>query len=140
MIVEDNVMKRFWTKVDKTSECWLWTGALNKGYGAFSIKNKAKQAHRLAYQFVKGQIPEGLELDHLCKTKHCVNPSHLEPVTHKVNIQRADSYWTTKTHCPKGHEYSPENTGVNSKGSRWCRACHRVISNQARNNRVRVLV
>jgi HNH endonuclease len=85
--------ERFWAKVDKTESCWLWTGALAKGYGQFGGTRKQRiQAHRWAYQELVGSIPEGLELDHLCRVRRCVNPAHLEPVTHSVNIMRSVPY------------------------------------------------
>lgn len=81
----------FWIRVNKTETCWLWTAGRHRdGYGQTS---RGKKAHRVAYEFVKGPIPEGLEIDHLCRVRLCVNPDHLEAVTHKVNMQRAP--WET---------------------------------------------
>ena len=89
-------MTRFWSKVQKTSGCWLWTGAVNAdGYGTFHVgmiagRQRVAYAHRIAYGLLRGPIPAGLELDHaVCGTRHCVNPAHLDPVTHAVNMQRA---------------------------------------------------
>ncbi len=80
------VEERFWANVDKTTTCWLWTGRLNwRGYGEISVKNKFVKAHRYAYEFLEAPIPEGLEIDHLCRVRNCVNPDHLEAVTHKEN-------------------------------------------------------
>ena len=86
-----DVEVRFWEKVEKTDGgCWWWTASLNgKGYGNFSSQGRGGQAHRFAYQSVKGPIPEGLELDHLCCQPRCVNPDHLEPVTRAENVRRA---------------------------------------------------
>lgn len=82
-------------------------------------------AHRVAYEEIMGPVPEGLELDHLCRTRSCVNPSHLEPVTHRENMNRGDVATRRKTHCPKGHPYDEENTGIYN-GYRNCRACARL--------------
>jgi hypothetical protein len=81
---------RFWSKVDRSGPCWLWTGGTsNAGYGHFHpTKRQGKGAHRVAYELVRGPIPEGLELDHLCRVVTCVNPDHLEPVTHAENMRR----------------------------------------------------
>lgn len=115
----------FWEMVLKTDGCWLWTGpTTNGGYG----KIKAKLAHRLAYEELVGRIPDGLEIDHLCRNILCVRPDHLEAVTHDENMRRATpgANNAAKTHCPKGHAYDATNTFVNRKGSRVCRSCSRA--------------
>jgi hypothetical protein len=139
------IAERFWEKVDKTGECWLWTAAINtNGYGMFYVGGRPQQrrAHAVAWQLENGPVPEGLELDHLCHTRDescpggwtcphraCVNPAHLEPVTVRVNRLRGRSMAAAharKTHCPQGHEYTPENTFISkTKYSRKCRACNR---------------
>lgn len=115
--------------------CWLWTGCLNKpnGYGLFSRTGKARQvAHVYSYELHVGRVPEGLELDHRCRMRCCVNPTHLEPVTHKVNVLRGDTFQAKnarKTRCPAGHEYAGSNLfeQMTRKGlQRICRACKRV--------------
>ncbi|MEU6543900.1 HNH endonuclease signature motif containing protein [Streptomyces sp. NPDC046859] len=109
------------------SGCWLWTGTrVGTGYGQLDIAGRKRPAHRVVYEFLIGEIPGGLDLDHLCRVRHCVNPWHLEPVTRQVNIIRGDKPGINagKTHCPHGHEYTDENTIV-YKGSRFCRACKR---------------
>lgn len=78
----------FWDKVDKTSTCWLWTGAMNKGYGVFNTGNGTKEVHRIAYQMLVGSIPSGLVIDHLCRVRNCINPDHLEVVTNRENVSR----------------------------------------------------
>jgi hypothetical protein len=89
------------------------------GY-AYVIRDlKEIPVHRWMYEYFNGPIPDGLEIDHLCKTKRCVNPDHLEPVTHAVNMAR---YAATITHCPLGHAYTEENTLRKRKG-RACRTC-----------------
>ncbi len=81
---------RFWSKVAVTPSCWLWTPRLDRdGYGHIQIGQHMKRAHRVAYEWIAGAIPEGLTLDHLCSVRHCVNPAHLEPVTAEENVRRA---------------------------------------------------
>lgn len=108
-------MIRFWSKVEITSlhGCWEWTAGKNNEYGMFWL-DRDRRAHAVAYELVRGPIPHGLELDHLCRNKGCVNPFHLEAVTHQENMRRA----LVKTHCSKGHARTPENLS----GSH-CRVC-----------------
>jgi HNH endonuclease len=133
------LVKRFWPKVDKNGpipeyrpelgQCWIWTrGCTGKGYGAFKVRGKQTPAHRVAYELSKGDIPEGLDLDHLCRVRNCVNPDHLEPVTSLENIRRGYAYSAVdfrKTHCPQGHPYEGENVASTSTGGRRCRECSR---------------
>lgn len=112
--------------------CWIWIGARDRGgYGSVTIKGKSRGAHRVAYEYGNGPIPDGLDLDHKCRVRCCVNPDHLEPVTHKVNIERGDTgkHNTVKTHCPHGHEYTEENTFYRKRKDgyriRNCRICSR---------------
>lgn len=126
--------ERFWSKVDQSGDCWIWTGSRYKnGYGAFHIGSRKEQnlttvcAHRFAYEQAGHAIPEGLVLDHLCRNRACVNPDHLEPVTVKVNNQRGAGN-SKRTHCPAGHPYDEQNTyyAQQSRGAglaRMCRAC-----------------
>jgi hypothetical protein len=80
----------FWSKVDRSGDCWLWTaGCFSGGYGAFSMKRKPRKAHRVAYEMFNGPIPDGLLVDHLCHTPPCVNPGHLRAVTNKQNIENS---------------------------------------------------
>jgi len=119
---------RFWSKaiVRGQDDCWPWVAAVtHTGYGRINIGGTIKRAHRIAYELVKGPIPEGLELDHLCRNRACINPDHLEPVTHAVNMRRGYSANAAKTHCPQGHEYSDANTYTYSDGRRMCRHCQR---------------
>lgn len=86
----DDDERRFWSKVDASGDCWLWTGAPHLGYGRFSRgRSGATYAHRVAYELLVGPIPDGLTLDHLCWNTLCVNPDHLEPVTRAENTRRA---------------------------------------------------
>lgn len=122
--------ERFWAKVDQTGDCWEWTAAKNVGgYGRFTPEGQRESvaAHRYAYEAEHGPIPAEIQLDHLCRNRACVRPSHLEPVTHQVNILRGiapTAVNARKTHCPQGHEYSPENTRV-YRGYRYCKICQR---------------
>src|SRR5690242_14759734 len=100
---------------DRTLSCWLWTGALDtNGYGQLGITGKSrKPAHKVIYELNLGEVPIGMELDHLCRVRKCVNPGHLEPVSQYENNRRGFSPPSVngkKTHCAKGHEFSEENT------------------------------
>ena len=123
-------VQSFWAKVNKTETCWLWTGANHGGgYGTVNIGGQFKYAHRLSYEWVVGPIPQGLELDHLCRTPACVNPAHLEPVTHRVNTLRGETFGAenvAKTHCAQGHPYDEANTFRPARGDRQCRECGRT--------------
>ena len=120
----------FWSRVRKDdSGCWLWTRACYaNGYGRFVAAGERWAAHRYAYALVKGPIPEGLTLDHLCRVRHCVNPTHLEPVTIGENVLRGigpTAQHARQTHCVHGHEFTPENLLV-TKRRRICRTCRRA--------------
>jgi HNH endonuclease len=109
---------------DGPGGCWLWRGYVSKstGYGGLGIRGLL--AHRLIYEELIGPIPKGLQIDHLCRVRRCVNPWHLEPVTRKVNILRGEgraALNARKTACPKGHAYDL----VLASGSRWCSRCAR---------------
>ncbi len=98
----------FWSKVERTESCWLWKGRLAKnGYARYHFGDgRTVMAHRVAYDLVRGPIPEGMTLDHLCRVRHCVNPAHLEPVAMKVNILRGDGVaarLARRRECTKGH-------------------------------------
>lgn len=129
VIINLPMPERFWAKVQKSDGCWLWQGHLQcgTGYGSFYLNGKTRGVHRVAYELIKGTIPEGLELDHLCRVHACVNPDHLEAVTHAVNTKRGEAglFGRSKTHCPHGHEYTPENTYVYKNG-RYCRTCNNI--------------
>ncbi len=127
---------RFWAKVNKDGPvlterpelgpCWEWLAALCKGYGYLGVGKKLVRAPRFAYELLVGPIPRNRELDHLCKNKRCVNPAHLEVVTHRENDLRATgptAQNARKTHCPHGHPYDLFNTYVMKQGGRQCRRC-----------------
>lgn len=116
-------------EADPATGCWLWRGYLNnRGYAQIQVHRVSVFVHRLTYQSARGAIPEGLELDHLCRVPHCCNPAHLEPVTHRENVLRGVSPMAinaARTHCVHGHEFTPENTKRTYNGRRACRACAR---------------
>lgn len=125
--------ERFWPKVDVTGGCWLWTGATNGvGYGCICRGRPLRgneYAHRLSYAWANGVIPEGLDIDHLCRVRNCVNPSHLEAVTRSVNLRRSPLVGRTRPvrmTCPSGHVLRDENLRINSLGWRSCRMCSRL--------------
>ena len=130
-----NAAVRFFSKVQKTETCWIWTASKNdRGYGYFRYNGKMGKAYRFSYEFHKGPIPEDRELDHLCRNPSCVNPDHLEAVTGIENQRRSPiSLLTTeiqKTHCPKGHPYTPENIYTEKAGkARRCKIC-KLASNK----------
>jgi len=112
--------------VDKTkgSPCWIWWGAsLSNGYGKVTVNYKTLLVHRFVYESLIGPIPEGLQLDHVCENKLCVNPAHLEPVTCKINMERRSA---SKTHCINGHPYIEENIYIRKDGRRQCRVCSKL--------------
>lgn len=118
-------------------ECLLFAGYKNTiGYGqifySVSGKTKYQYAHRVAYESFVGPIPDGLVIDHLCSVRCCINPTHLEAVTASVNTLRGEGVRRNalKTHCPKGHEYTPENTFISGSPWRRCRECERARSRQ----------
>lgn len=114
----------FWSRVDATGDCWLWTGPFDRdGYGAFSKRRSG--AHRFAYETLVGPIPAGLVIDHLCRVRACVNPDHMEPVTIRENVQRGARL--RQSHCRAGHRMDDENTLIQRRSGggyrRQCRTC-----------------
>lgn len=120
----------FWSKVD-VGLCWEWTASLlTGGYGQY----RSRCAHRVAWELLVGPIPPGMELDHLCRNRRCVNPDHLEPVTHLVNVQRGarNGHERAKTHCPAGHPYAEnEIRWASAPNARRCQICRRRTAREA---------
>lgn len=129
---------RFWAKVspEPNSGCWLWIGAPDKdGYGMFQHEGGVRRAHRFAYRNLSAEIPRALVIDHLCRQRCCVNPAHMEPVTHAVNILRGEgraAINASRTVCPRGHSYDEQNTYLDPNGGRICRTCKRDSSRNDR--------
>lgn len=123
------------SKIRKTDSCWEWTGCKVKGYGQISINKRRYYTHRVVYELLVGEIPKGLQLDHLCRNRSCVNPTHLEPVTSKENLRRGNSPSAInkrKTECLRGHELLNNNVWVAPNGSRKCRECSRIRKREYR--------
>lgn len=124
-----SIIDRFWQYVypEPNSGCWLWTGGLHEqGYGQFSVNRVNVRAHRFSYEHFKGTIPDGLELDHLCRVTSCVNPDHLEAVTGRVNTLRGTGPTAknaVKLVCDSGHPYTLKSTHIRAEGWRVCRIC-----------------
>lgn len=121
--------------------CWLWLGSLHPhdGYGMMTVGSRTRWAHRIAYQTFIGDVPVGLQLDHLCRERRCVNPTHLEPVTCRENLLRGEGFSARnarKTHCVHGHVLTGRNLYISPTGRRNCRAC-RLSSQLAYQGRLR---
>ena len=124
---ERRFMRRVSRELTSHGECWRWTGAMMRnGYGQLGVGGKHFAAHRYCYEHYRGQIPPGLDLDHLCRNRWCVNPDHLEPVTRSENLKRGikrGEHNRAKTHCPQGHPFSGNNLYIHPSGRRCCRRC-----------------
>ncbi len=121
--------ERFWAKVNKTENCWLWTGSMDKyGYGRFKVRGKLVLAHRFAYELARGLIPGELETDHLCRNRRCIKVDHLEAVTHQVNSLRGFGVGAQNARrpaCLHGHLFDLLNTHFLPDCERVCRICDR---------------
>jgi hypothetical protein len=127
---------RFWSMVEKEGHngCWQWISSLRYSrYPHFCLGGrwgKTILAHRYSYELFFGKIPEGMQIDHLCRNKCCVNPSHMEVVTPRVNVLRGDTVVAKnamKTHCLRGHPFDRENTGISHDG-RYCKTCKKLLA------------
>ena len=139
------LLDRFWSRVNldgpisdarpDLGPCWVHDAPITEQtrYAVFYLTSRTRiYAHRFAYELLVGQVPEDLELDHLCRNRSCVNPSHLEPVTHQENVRRGRNAQREKTHCPRNHPY--DDTSQTGYGDRRCRTCH----NQQERDRARL--
>lgn len=118
---------RFWLRVDRTPYCWNWIGVKSNGYGQFNVSTyptKIVKAHRYCYELLVGPIPEGMDLDHTCRNRACVNPHHLEPVTRSENLKRGIAARSPEGLCPRGHKKIPVPTHWKpGRGTTYCRIC-----------------
>ena len=133
-----SLAQRTWDKVaiGAPDECWLWQGAPSSyGYGRIREAGSGSRmlmAHRVVYEMAKGAIPEGMEIDHICRARMCCNPDHLQPVEPRENTRRG-LHGELRKACPSGHPATPENTGTSTvtgrngrpSTARWCRVCKR---------------
>jgi hypothetical protein len=137
-VPSEHDQQRFWSHVDKSHSCWIWNGAQNgNGYGTFQIDRKNYRVHRLSYMILRGEIPSGLSLDHLCRNRLCVNPDHLEAVSLRENILRGTGPASScRTNiCCHGHDLIT-NGRIRGDGKRVCILCVRSQS-QVRNKAYR---
>jgi hypothetical protein len=133
-----NLSARFWSKVEMVTEsgCWIWMGGLDRNGYTYG-------KHRKAYAALRGEFDRSLDLDHLCRVRCCVNPWHLEPVTHRVNTLRGQTVaarHAAKTHCPNGHAYEGENVYLRRRPGqtgRDCKACWAINRARAQADPVR---
>lgn len=136
------VEERFQEKIHVDGAgCWLWKRYTHKGYARFRAEEKTVDAHRWAYERYVGKVPKGLQLDHLCRVRRCVNPSHLEPVTSRENCLRGfglSAQRARQTHCLRGHPLSGGNLSYAGVGRthRRCLKCHAL---RERNRRARAV-
>lgn len=143
--------QRFWAKVNKTDDCWLWTGATSRGYGMLR-DGESRGAHVVSYELHHGSVPAGLTIDHLCHNgsgceagvdclhRRCVNPAHLEAIPGGENALRGEGVGakhSRKTHCPQGHPYEGENLRIKTgkHRQRVCRQCARDYETQKRSQK-----
>lgn len=131
--MSDHHLELFFRKVNKMGRiprcnpalgnCWEWESGIDRlGYGSFKVSGlkTISKSHTISYLHFVGDVPDGLELDHLCRNRSCCNPAHLEPVTHRENMRRGNA---ARTYCPNGHAFTTENTVISSKGWKMCLDC-----------------
>lgn len=122
---------RFWAKIRvRENGCWEWAGGIRQdGYAIFHLNWRRWYAHRLTYETLIDTIPLGLQCDHLCRNRACVNPAHIEPVTQRENVRRG-LLALPREFCNYGHPYSGPNLYVAPNGTRHCRACRRRVDRE----------
>ena len=135
-----------WEKIEITDSCWLWHGCFNSsGYGQCTYEGKDHRVHRLIYQWMIGPIPDGKQLDHLCRVRCCVNPFHLEVVTLKENVLRGIGITAknaVKTHCINGHKFNNENTYLAKRKrgiQRECKKCRKLQKEKLKTQQLSVI-
>lgn len=136
----DSDIERTMGYISKSDGCWVWLGKpANTGYGQIGFdhpKRVTRNAHRVVYELLVGEVPEGKQLDHTCRNRLCVNPEHLEPVTQRENLLRGSGIPArnaAKTHCINGHELVEGSYwSYGSRGGRQCKECHYARKKQNR--------
>lgn len=127
MRIRPTLAERMWSKFERADGCWIWTGGRStSGYGKVSLGRRGSSgyAHRVMYELIVEPIPDGWCIDHLCRNKLCVNPSHLEVVTYSVNVLRGLRSALKPPECSAGHPRIPANLIRNGLGSTRCRLCN----------------
>lgn len=136
MTIPERILSKFEVRVDG---CWHWTAAKQPtGYGTVWNGARPEQAHRVVFRLSGGEIPEGCEIDHICRNRSCVNPAHLRAVPHRENMRVSDTEMgrnAAKMFCKRGHPFAGENLSVTSTGARQCRECLRLHARNARARR-----
>lgn len=126
----DALPERLRSKIDVTETCWLWRASTVKGYGQFRVGTKIRKAHVVVYELLVGPVPDGLELDHTCRQRHCVRPDHLDPVTRAENLRRSpiarSAINARKIECVRGHDLTDETNVYRYAGRRYCKRCDRI--------------
>lgn len=115
----------FFMVVDHVTGCWNWTANKNqKGYGRVAIDGRLHSAHRVSFEIFNGPLIDGLEVDHVCENRGCINPAHLQQITHASNVRKGNRWNIERpTHCPRGHPFTAPNLGHDHRGWRYCKAC-----------------